>query len=285
MVPRRHQRMLLSILDLDAITVEDIMVPRQEIIGLDLDRSLGREPRGDPDEPARPAARLPRLHRQHHRRHSRARPAAGARARRADASPAARAHPRALFRSGRHAAQQAAAEFPAAPPPFGVRRRRVRRRAGIDHDARHRQRARRRARQRLERHRSRRHEGERSQLRRRRERQRAAAEPRHELESADRRTEDVERAHRRAARDDSGVRHGRDGGRTIRSRSSTRASTASSACACSRRAPLRRRRQPPERRLSRRVHERERLAQAVDGHHLDSELAARRVRARHERRA
>ena len=44
MVPRRHQRMLLSILDLDAITVEDIMVPRQEIIGLDLDRSLGREP-------------------------------------------------------------------------------------------------------------------------------------------------------------------------------------------------------------------------------------------------
>ena len=39
MVPRRHQRMLLSILDLDAITVEDIMVPRQEIIGLDLDRT------------------------------------------------------------------------------------------------------------------------------------------------------------------------------------------------------------------------------------------------------
>jgi Mg2+/Co2+ transporter CorB len=39
MVPRPHQRMLLSILDLDAITVEDIMVPRQEIIGLDLDRT------------------------------------------------------------------------------------------------------------------------------------------------------------------------------------------------------------------------------------------------------
>ena len=31
--------MLLSILDLDAITVDDIMVPRQEIVGLDLDRS------------------------------------------------------------------------------------------------------------------------------------------------------------------------------------------------------------------------------------------------------
>jgi Mg2+/Co2+ transporter CorB len=39
MVPRRHQRVLLSILDLDAITVDDIMVPRQEIVGLDLDRT------------------------------------------------------------------------------------------------------------------------------------------------------------------------------------------------------------------------------------------------------
>jgi Mg2+/Co2+ transporter CorB len=38
MVPRRHQRMLLSILDLDAITVDDIMVSRQEIVGLDIDR-------------------------------------------------------------------------------------------------------------------------------------------------------------------------------------------------------------------------------------------------------
>ena len=39
MVPRRHQRMLLSILDLDAIRVDDVMVPRQEVIGLDLDRA------------------------------------------------------------------------------------------------------------------------------------------------------------------------------------------------------------------------------------------------------
>jgi Mg2+/Co2+ transporter CorB len=39
MVPRRHQRMLLSILDLDAVKVDDIMVPRQEIVGLDLDRA------------------------------------------------------------------------------------------------------------------------------------------------------------------------------------------------------------------------------------------------------
>jgi len=38
MVPRRHQRMLLSILDLDAVRVDDVMVPRQEVVGLDLDR-------------------------------------------------------------------------------------------------------------------------------------------------------------------------------------------------------------------------------------------------------
>ncbi len=39
MVPRRHRDMLLSILDLDAVTVDDIMVPRQEIVGLDLDKT------------------------------------------------------------------------------------------------------------------------------------------------------------------------------------------------------------------------------------------------------
>ncbi|HEY8518501.1 MAG TPA: HlyC/CorC family transporter [Gammaproteobacteria bacterium] len=38
MVPRRHRRMLLSILDLDAMTVDDVMVPRQEIVGIDLER-------------------------------------------------------------------------------------------------------------------------------------------------------------------------------------------------------------------------------------------------------
>lgn len=37
MMPRRHQRMLLSILDLGDITVDDVMVPRQEIVGIDLD--------------------------------------------------------------------------------------------------------------------------------------------------------------------------------------------------------------------------------------------------------
>lgn len=35
-IPHRHQRMLMSILDLEKITVDDIMVPRQEIYGIDL---------------------------------------------------------------------------------------------------------------------------------------------------------------------------------------------------------------------------------------------------------
>ncbi|MEJ2343830.1 MAG: HlyC/CorC family transporter [Gammaproteobacteria bacterium] len=38
-IPQRHQRMLLSILDLEKVTVEDIMVPRNEIIGIDIEDS------------------------------------------------------------------------------------------------------------------------------------------------------------------------------------------------------------------------------------------------------
>lgn len=37
LIPRRHQGMLLSILDLEQATVEDIMLPRNEIVGIDLD--------------------------------------------------------------------------------------------------------------------------------------------------------------------------------------------------------------------------------------------------------
>ncbi|MGM0411770.1 MAG: HlyC/CorC family transporter [Pseudomonadota bacterium] len=37
MIPQRHQRMLLSILDLEKVTVEDIMIPRNEMVGVDLD--------------------------------------------------------------------------------------------------------------------------------------------------------------------------------------------------------------------------------------------------------
>jgi Mg2+/Co2+ transporter CorB len=35
-IPHRHQRMLMSILDLEKITVDDIMVPRSDIYGIDL---------------------------------------------------------------------------------------------------------------------------------------------------------------------------------------------------------------------------------------------------------
>jgi len=37
LIPKRHQKMLLSILDLEKITVEDIMVPRNEISGIDIE--------------------------------------------------------------------------------------------------------------------------------------------------------------------------------------------------------------------------------------------------------
>ncbi len=36
-VPRRHQQMLMSILDLEKVTVDDIMIPRTEIGGIDLE--------------------------------------------------------------------------------------------------------------------------------------------------------------------------------------------------------------------------------------------------------
>ncbi|WP_369855381.1 HlyC/CorC family transporter [Candidatus Thalassolituus haligoni] len=40
MIPKRHQHMLLSILDLEKMTVNDIMVPRNEIYGVDLDDDM-----------------------------------------------------------------------------------------------------------------------------------------------------------------------------------------------------------------------------------------------------
>lgn len=37
LIPKRHQKMLLGILDMESATVEDIMIPRNEIVGIDLD--------------------------------------------------------------------------------------------------------------------------------------------------------------------------------------------------------------------------------------------------------
>ena len=42
MIPHRHQQMLVSILDLENATVEDIMVPRTEIVGIDVDDGWDR---------------------------------------------------------------------------------------------------------------------------------------------------------------------------------------------------------------------------------------------------
>lgn len=40
LIPKRHKRMLVSILDLEQVTVDDVMVPRNEIDGLDIDAPL-----------------------------------------------------------------------------------------------------------------------------------------------------------------------------------------------------------------------------------------------------
>ena len=37
MIPKRHQDMLLNIIDLEKVTVEDIMVPRKEVTGINLE--------------------------------------------------------------------------------------------------------------------------------------------------------------------------------------------------------------------------------------------------------
>lgn len=39
MIPNRHQKMLISILDLENITIDEIMVPRAEIVGIDINDS------------------------------------------------------------------------------------------------------------------------------------------------------------------------------------------------------------------------------------------------------
>ncbi len=40
LIPKRHQKMLLSILDLEQVTVEDIMVPRNEITGINIEQPI-----------------------------------------------------------------------------------------------------------------------------------------------------------------------------------------------------------------------------------------------------
>ena len=57
MIPHRHQQMLVSILDLEKATVEDIMVPRTEIVGIDVDDSVGHDHRAAAGKASTPACR------------------------------------------------------------------------------------------------------------------------------------------------------------------------------------------------------------------------------------
>lgn len=40
LIPEKHQKMLLNILDLESVSVEDIMVPRNEMVGIDIDDDI-----------------------------------------------------------------------------------------------------------------------------------------------------------------------------------------------------------------------------------------------------
>ncbi len=41
LIPRRHQQMLVAVLDLEQVTVEDVMVPRSDIVGIDVGVDAG----------------------------------------------------------------------------------------------------------------------------------------------------------------------------------------------------------------------------------------------------
>jgi len=40
LIPEKHQKMLLNILDLESVTVEDIMIPRNEMVGVDIEDDM-----------------------------------------------------------------------------------------------------------------------------------------------------------------------------------------------------------------------------------------------------
>jgi Mg2+/Co2+ transporter CorB len=63
MIPKRHQAMLLGILELEEITVNDIMVPRNEIEGIDLEDEWPVIVEQTDPQPLHPLAGLPRHHR------------------------------------------------------------------------------------------------------------------------------------------------------------------------------------------------------------------------------
>ena len=135
MIPTRHRQMLLSILDLEHVTVNDIMIPRQDIASINVDDNWE-----DILDQLRqtPHTRLP-LHEGeldnligivHMKRV--AQELARDTLTRERLIEIAQG-PRTLLRTRGHVAHRAAQPVPAQPPPPGLRRRRVRRHPGFRH--------------------------------------------------------------------------------------------------------------------------------------------------------
>ena len=58
-LPQKHQSILLNLFDLEAITVDDVMVPRNQIEAVDIECAARRDPRQIVDRLSPPAAGLP----------------------------------------------------------------------------------------------------------------------------------------------------------------------------------------------------------------------------------
>ena len=108
-ISRRNQDMLLSVLDLEKVSVNDIMVPRNEIVGIDINDDWKADPL-----PARPYRAVPRLSGRCHQHAARARSlSSDDREKRVHQRGDAPRRRRNLLRAGRNAAQHPAGEVPA----------------------------------------------------------------------------------------------------------------------------------------------------------------------------
>jgi hypothetical protein len=132
MIPKRHQAMLLSILELEEITVNDIMVPRNEMEGIDLEGDWDGDRDPTDPQPIHAPGGLPRHHRSGGGLPA---PAQGAelddcRSRTSIAPIWKALDPGAVFHPRRYLADPATGELPAVAPARRAGGGRVRRRAG-----------------------------------------------------------------------------------------------------------------------------------------------------------
>ena len=132
MIPHRHQQMLVSILDLENATVEDIMVPRNEIVGIDVDDGWDKmlEQLRQSQHTRLPVyeGEIDRIMGVLHMKQVVHELARGRLDR--DALIEAGQRPRGVLRAVGHDAQYPVAEFSAGQAAHGIRRRRVRRHPG-----------------------------------------------------------------------------------------------------------------------------------------------------------